>query len=236
MSKNKLITHILNEDEESFKKDSLQMINELTIFGFDPFKDNLLDFGVQKADKWIAKTANVLINRFINMFTKEGRLSNKMEKLRDQYLKQLEILEKQKANAIKEATKSRNYKDLKDIEEKNDIVKNINDEIESCKFYIEAASRYIKARKKIFGSSYGDVDDENSKISSQMKEKLKEEDDRVSQLTKEILELEIMVKTGSASNKVSGLTKKLEKKREELSKLLGIPMGSATSAGGGSAR
>ena len=91
MSKNKLITHILNEDEESFKKDSLQMINELTIFGFDPFKDNLLDFGVQKADKWIAKTANVLINRFINMFSAEGRLSNKMESLRNQYLKQLKI-------------------------------------------------------------------------------------------------------------------------------------------------
>jgi len=232
MSKNKLITHILNEDKESFKKDSLQMINEITIFGFDPFKDNLLDLGIEKFDRFLGKMLNNTFNNLLDLFTAKGRLSMKMRKVRARLMKDLRALEKQKEHAINAALKTKNYKSVADIEEKNDTVKALNDEINAVSYYIAAAEKYIKARRKIFGSSYGE-DDEGKNLSSGMKDKIKNEDERVQELFGEIFRMEEQVRTGTASNKTVGVQKKLDKKREELSRLLGIPIGTAPQRTGG---
>ena len=148
MSKNKLITHILNEDKESYEKDSLEMINEITIFGFDPFKDNLLDMGVKKLDKVLSKTLNIVFNDVGAMFTKGGRLSLKMRLVRSKLIKDLKKLEKYKEGAINDALKTKNYKNIADIEKNNDTVKALDEEIRSVSFYIMTAEKYIKARKK----------------------------------------------------------------------------------------
>ena len=226
MSKNKLITHILNEDKESYEKDSLEMINEITIFGFDPFKDNLLDMGVKKLDKVLSKTLNIVFNDVGAMFTKGGRLSLKMRLVRSKLIKDLKKLEKYKEGAINDALKTKNYKNIADIEKNNDTVKALDEEIRSVSFYIMTAEKYIKARKKIFGSSFGE-DDEGDNISASLKEKIKTEDDKVQQLFTEIFKMEEQVRTGTASNKTVGIQQKLDKKRQELSRLLGIPIGTA---------
>lgn len=232
MSKNKLITHILNEDKESYEKDSLEMINEITIFGFDPFKDNLLDLGIEKFDQFLGKMLNNTFNNLLDLFTAKGRLSMKMRSLRARLMKDLKALEKQKENAINAALKTKNYKSVVDIEKKNDTVKALNDEIEAVSYYITAAEKYIKARRKIFGSSYGQ-DDEGKNLSSGMRSKIKNEDEQVQSLFTEIIKMEEQVRTGTASSKTVGVQRKLDKKREELSRLLGIPIGTGMQKAGG---
>lgn len=234
MSKNNLLTHILNEDIESYNKDSMDFLNEgewgdrlksvvntktLGKILSPRKKGNILDDLVNMASDKIDQT----IGKVIDYITANG-----IERTIMNFQKNLVKLEKQKQNVANKILKQNggNVKALSSNQELMGIV----DQIVVIKTNINMLQPYVNSSENSKTISTGIED--NLKKSS----KKADFENKKNALLKEILELELDV-LGSVPPNKQNYERRLQMKYLEYNRLLGIAgsgakSGAVTNAGG----
>lgn len=222
MSKNNLLTHIINEDKDSYRNESLSFLEAFSI-GDLLSGENLIDKAAgaakQKFVSTVDKALNNAANWTLNLFTKEGRLQNKMRSIRAYYIKEKSDAERQKAKDMKRLL-GNDRENLEDIE-KDPTIEGHNKRIQNAEMHIAFAEAYIKARRNLIGN---EAEDDNFNMPSSAT--LQKEDDDTSKLYKEVIRLSQIVNLGdpNKSATVAQAGVQLNKTAAALARKLGIPL------------
>lgn len=228
MSKNNLLTHIINEDKDSYRNESLFFLEAFSV-GDLLSGENLIDKAAgavkQKFVRTVDKALNNSANWTLNLLTKEGRLQNKMRSIRSYYIKEKSDAEREKAKDMKRLLGNDREK-LEDIE--NDpTIQGHNKRIQNAEMHITFAEYYIKARRNLIGN---EAEDDNFDMPSPAT--LRNEDDDTTDLYKEVIRLSQIVSLGDPNTAtVAQAAVDLNKTAAGLARKLGIPRSELSSLG-----
>lgn len=228
MSKNKLITHLINEDRESFNKDSLDiltegkwtdrlksMVNTKTLGKIlsPRKKGNILDDLVNSASDKIDERIGALID-YLGMNSVEKTVRNLNKKLQD--------LEKQSTRLANDIFKKsgRNPEALLNNAELRGII----DQIVVIKSEISMLSPYVRSSEssKEIASKLKQVSDSDTSSKTKTKE---------ARLLAEIVELEMRVRAAQSPVK-ENLQRQIRVKYQEYNNLKGYAGMTPANAGG----